>query len=276
MKQKNYEVIPFPKLRSLIVDTGRIGRRKHTIHGLLEVDVTKTRQQIRQYRARTGKPLSLTAFIIFCLGRAVDADKQMHAYRNWRNQLILFDQVDVTVSIEITIDSRKLPFSHIIRAANQKSLPEIQEEIRSIRTHPENSESFQRKPCLQRLLLLPALMRDLVYWFANQNPHLFKKYLGTVSVTAVGMFGEGRSWGIPLTSYTLTLGIGGITKKPGVVKGELAIREYLGVTISVDHDIIDGAPAARFARHFKKLIERGHGIDMTSNPAIQTDKLPVD
>ena len=264
MKQQDYEVIPFPKLRSLIVDTGRIGRRKHTIHGLLEVDVTETRRRIREYRVKKGRPLSLTAFIVFCLGRAVDEDKQMHAYRNWRNQLILFDQVDVTVLIEIAFRNCKFPFSHIIRAANKKSLEELEEEIHSIQTHPERSESFQRKSFVQWLLLLPAFMRDLFYWFASQNPRLIKKYLGTVGISAVGMFGEGRSWGIPLTSYTLNLTLGGVTKKPGVVHGKIAIREYLGVTFSVDHDIIDGAPAARFAQHFKKLIEHGYGLNLLS------------
>ncbi|MDJ0702023.1 MAG: 2-oxo acid dehydrogenase subunit E2 [Leptolyngbyaceae cyanobacterium MO_188.B28] len=261
MKQHNYEVIPFPKLRSLIIDTGRIGRRKHTVHGLLEVDVTETRRQIRQYRVKTGRPLSLTAFIVFCLGRAVDENKQMHAYRNWRNQLILFDQVDVSILIEIAFENRKFPFSHIIRAANKKNLQEIEAEIHSIQNHPEKSESFQRKQMVQRLLLLPAFMRDLIYWFTSQSPHLVKKYLGTVAVSAVGMFGEGRSWGIPLTSYTLNITLGGVTKKPGVAHRKIAVREYLGITISVDHDIIDGAPAARFAQHFKKLIERGYGLD---------------
>ena len=267
MKHPNYEVIPFPKLRSLIVDTGRLGRRKHTIHGLLEVDVTETRQQIRQYRVSTGRSLSLTAFIVFCLGRAVDEDKQMQAYRNWRNQLILFDQVDVTILIEIVHENCKFPFSHIIRAANKKNLQEIQEEIHSIQTHPEKSESFQRKAFVRRLLLLPAFMRDLIYWVISQSPHLVKKYLGTVAVSAVGMFGEGRSWGIPLTSYTLNLTLGGVTKKPGVTHGKIAIREYLGVTVSVDHDIIDGAPAARFAQHFKKLVEHGYGLNFLNEGA---------
>jgi pyruvate/2-oxoglutarate dehydrogenase complex dihydrolipoamide acyltransferase (E2) component len=46
--------------------------------------------------------------------------------------------------------------------------------------------------------------------------------------------------------------VGGIARKPGVYEGEIAVREYLDLTISFDHDIVDGASAARFA---KKLIE---------------------
>jgi pyruvate/2-oxoglutarate dehydrogenase complex dihydrolipoamide acyltransferase (E2) component len=54
--------------------------------------------------------------------------------------------------------------------------------------------------------------------------------------------------------------LGGIEEKPGVVNGEIAIREYLSVTISFDHDVIDGAPAARFAQRLKELIESGYGL----------------
>ena len=40
----------------------------------------------------------------------------------------------------------------------------------------------------------------------------------------------------------------------------IEIREYLSLTVSFDHDIIDGAPAARFTERFKDLIESGYGL----------------
>ena len=43
--------------------------------------------------------------------------------------------------------------------------------------------------------------------------------------------------------------------------GHVAVREYLSLTISFDHDIIDGAPAARFTERLKELIESGYGLD---------------
>jgi hypothetical protein len=36
----DYEIVPFTKMRRLVIDAGRIGRRKHTIHALVEMDVT--------------------------------------------------------------------------------------------------------------------------------------------------------------------------------------------------------------------------------------------
>jgi pyruvate/2-oxoglutarate dehydrogenase complex dihydrolipoamide acyltransferase (E2) component len=52
--------------------------------------------------------------------------------------------------------------------------------------------------------------------------------------------------------------LGGIAKKPSIVEERIEVREYLSVTISFDHDIIDGAPAARFTQRLKGLIENGY------------------
>jgi pyruvate/2-oxoglutarate dehydrogenase complex dihydrolipoamide acyltransferase (E2) component len=54
--------------------------------------------------------------------------------------------------------------------------------------------------------------------------------------------------------------LGSIVKKPGVFKERIEVREYLQMTILIDHDVIDGAPAARFVTHLTDLIESGHGL----------------
>ena len=108
---------------------------------------------------------------------------------------------------------------------------------------------------------MPAVIRDLFYWVIRKNPPWFKEYAGTVVVTSVGMFGQGGGWGLGfLPMHTLGLTIGGIAEKPGVREGHIEIREYLNLTISFDHDIVDGAPAARFAQRLKELIESGYGL----------------
>lgn len=72
----------------------------------------------------------------------------------------------------------------------------------------------------------------------------------------------GAGWGIPIpTPTTLMLTVGGIGEKQVMVDGHATVRDYLSLTISVDHDIVDGAPAARFTRRLKDLIESGYGLD---------------
>jgi pyruvate/2-oxoglutarate dehydrogenase complex dihydrolipoamide acyltransferase (E2) component len=89
---------------------------------------------------------------------------------------------------------------------------------------------------------------------------LLKEYYGTVLVSSIGMFGTGGGWGIPVPNHSLQLTLGGIGEKPGVVDHRVEVREYLSVTVSFDHDVIDGAPAARFTQRLKELIENGYGL----------------
>ncbi len=260
-KQDVYEVRPFPRVRQLVIDSTRLGKRKHTIHGLIEIDVTEARRTLREYNPRTGESLSFTAFIITCLGKAVEMDKSVHAYRNWRNQLILFDEVDVNTIIETDMDGHKFPLAHVIRAANRRTVQDIHNEIRAVQANPQKDiGSKSRKRYISLFLMLPGFMRQLFYRIVYRNPHWLKKGIGTVNVTAVGMFGEGGGWGIPISIYNLALTLGGIAMKPGVVNGRIYIREYLSVTVSFDHDIIDGAPAARFTQRFKELVESNYGL----------------
>jgi pyruvate/2-oxoglutarate dehydrogenase complex dihydrolipoamide acyltransferase (E2) component len=64
-----------------------------------------------------------------------------------------------------------------------------------------------------------------------------------------------------LPFHTLGLTVGGIGEKPGVVEGRIEVREYLSLTIALDHDVVDGAPAARFAQLLRGLIEGGYGLE---------------
>ncbi len=255
-----YEIRPFPSHRKIVLDALHMARHKSTLHGLFEVDVTKARNCIREHKARTGETLSFTAFLLTCLGKAVEADKRVHAYRNWRGELVLFDDVDVTTLFEIELDDQTFPFAHVIRAVNRKSHREIHEEIRAIQAQPGTSEGLVQWRFIRWFLALPAFVRNTFFWFASKNPHWWKRYAGTVALTAVGMFGDGGGWGIGLANHNLGVTVGGIVKKPGVVDDRIQIREYLGLTLDFDHAIIDGAPAARFAKQFKQLIERAYGL----------------
>lgn len=257
MAEKGYKTIPFPPSRQIVIDAGRLGIRRHIVHGLLEVDVTRPRQFIREHKTKTGERLSFTGFIITCLAQAIQAYPLMHAYRKWRNQLVLFKDVDVVTMIETEIDGVALP--HIIRAANRKAFYDIHHEIRAIQAEPKRSA--QKTGVARFGQYAPRVIRDLFYWGLRQNPHWMKKYAGTVVVTAVGMFGQGTGWGFGfLPMHTLGLTLGGIAQRPALIDGQLSLCEYLCVTISVDHDIVDGAPATRFAQQFRELVVNGYSL----------------
>ncbi len=252
-----YTASKYPRIRLLMADGGKLGLAKHTVHGLVEFDITQAREMIRQHRAQTGEALSFSAFFLSCLGKAIDSEKEMHAYRNWRNQLIVFDEVDVNMLFEVEVDGQKTIRPHILRGVNKKSVREIHDEIRAFQSQHQAS---QESKFIDRFVLLPGFLRRSFLWLLFKNPQMVKDYYGTVMVSSLGMFGRGTGWGIPVPNHTLQLTLGGIGEKPGVVDDRIEIRKYLSVTISFDHNIIDGAPAARFMDRLRKLIERGDGL----------------
>lgn len=257
MSDGNYTVRPFPRSRQVVVDAGRLGARRPLIFGLLEFDVTLARAFIREHKAATGETLSFTAFIINCLAQAIAIDPSVQAYRNWRNRLIIFHDVDVVTMIEAEHNGVAIP--HIIRNANRKTFRQIHDEIRTIQSSP--TTSAQRSGLAKLGERMPWFVRSPFYWAIRKNPFWFKRNAGTVTVTAVGMFGQGAGWGLGfLPMHTLGVTIGGIAERPALADGQLVARDYLSITITTDHDIVDGAPAARFSQRFKELVERGEGL----------------
>jgi len=257
-EQDSYQELPFPKVRQPIVDGLRQAKGMSIVHLLLEADVTDVRKRMKEMGQKTGEPLSFTAFLSFCLARAVDENKLMHAYRRG-SKLIVYDEVDIAVVIEREITEEKAPiFPHVVKAANRKTLPEIHDEIRVAQS--QDSALARNVPRLRRYYYLPGFIRGWLWRRWLGSPAWRKRLTGTVAISALGMFGKGVGWGIPIPLYTLGISVGGITSKPGVVGGKVAVREYLGLTTSFDHNIIDGAPAARFCQRLKELIESGYGL----------------
>lgn len=254
----DHQTLPLPKIRRFLVDTIELGSQKHLIHGLLEADVTDTRRRLQQWRDETGTTPSFTGFIVACVGKAVDENKIMHAYHGSRDKLVLFSDVDIATIVEVEAGGRKFPVGHIIRAANRRSLWDIHEEIRRVQAKRELEDDAA--PGGSLMLNLPGFLRRFLYRASVRNPQAMKTRAGTVLVTSVGMFGAGAGWGIPISFHTLTVTVGGIVQRPGVKDGQIDIGEFLSVTISCDHDIVDGAPAARFAHRLKELVEEGYGL----------------
>jgi pyruvate/2-oxoglutarate dehydrogenase complex dihydrolipoamide acyltransferase (E2) component len=96
----------------------------------------------------------------------------------------------------------------------------------------------------------------------RRDPTIVTSMAGTVGISSVGMFGKGHAgWGISNGTHGLDLVVGGAARKLAEVDGRIEPRQMLSLTIIFDHDVIDGAPAARFTRRLVELIECGYGLD---------------
>ena len=79
---------------------------------------------------------------------------------------------------------------------------------------------------------------------------------GTFTVTNLGALGVDSFTPIINPPESAILGVGRVVRKPVVLDSEVAVRPMMQLTLSVDHRIIDGAPAARFLGAIKERLDR--------------------
>lgn len=260
-----YQIVELAPGRRIWVNTLDLSWPAHSIYGLLEVDVTVPRQLIAAHKKRTGETLSFAGFLTYCLARAVDEDKTIQAFRKGSKHLILFDDVNVGLMVERKVGEKRALMGHTVLAANRKTYREIHDEIRRVQEEPvppgRGMPSWFRSAMLWPWPL-SRLVIALLRLNNRRDPTIAVSMGGTVALTSVGMFGGNHSgWGISATPQPLGLVVGGIAWKPAVVEGRIEPREMLCLTVTFDHDIVDGAPATRFVRRLVELIESGYGIE---------------
>ncbi|MBL7119021.1 2-oxo acid dehydrogenase subunit E2, partial [Candidatus Bathyarchaeota archaeon] len=78
---------------------------------------------------------------------------------------------------------------------------------------------------------------------------------GTFTVTNLGIYDVDAFTPIVNPPQTGILGVGRIREKPVVENGEITIRPVVTLSLSFDHRVVDGVPAARFLQRIKKLLE---------------------
>ncbi|MFB6166371.1 MAG: 2-oxo acid dehydrogenase subunit E2 [Haloarculaceae archaeon] len=261
MDEPGDRIEPFPPRRRGTVDYMQVAGRRSDVHGLVEVDVTEARRRIRAVADETGTTLSFTAFVASCLGQAIDEHPGVNAYRDWRGRVHVFEDVDVNVLVETAVAGERIGVPHVVRAANRRTLQSIHDEIRAAQASPDPTGLSRLTELAFRL---PGVVRRLAWRLPQWFPGRWKALAGTVAVSAVGMYGTGGGWAIAPTNYTLQLTVGGIATKPRYVDGELEPRDVLSLTATFDHDVVDGAAAARFVQRLGELLEDAAGLPYES------------
>ena len=263
-KTESYQIIDFPAERRAMPAYLELKSVRHVMYALLDVDITLPRRFIEEYKAKTGEKLSFTGYMALCLARAVDENKTVQAYRKGSKQLIVFDDVDVGIMIERKQGESPVLTGYVIRAANRKTVWEIHQEIRTTQLEPVPPNNGMPAWFRSALLLPWPLSVQFKVFFRMimlHNPTIVTSMGGTVGISSVGMFGKGHAgWGISSGSHALDLIVGGTARRQAEVEGRIESREMLSLTIIFDHDVIDGAPAARFTRRLLELIESGYGL----------------
>lgn len=249
-RPRRVTVRPFPSNRRLVIAAMRAGRHKAPMYGLFDADVTRANQLLASH----DPPWSLTAFVVASAARAAAAHPEVHAYRNWRGQLVSHQHVDVVTMVEIPTPQGLFAIPHVLRDADIRTVSELTAELRQVKRDPTASFSGR---WLERFAPVATRIPGTVpamYGVMGRSVRA-RQHVGTVAVTAVGMFAGGAGFGVTPILMSLEVMVGGMSQRPRVVDGQLMVRDVLDLTVAIDHYIVDGAPAARFVAEFRGLLE---------------------
>lgn len=260
----NFKIKRFPKSRIGTLDVFAAGLQKHHVKALIELDVTLARELIRQQR-ESGKPLSFTAWMVKTISRTVEAFENVHAYLKNKRTRLVFEDIDITIMVEREHGGEKAPLPYVIRQTQRKSVEEIAAEISDAKTRQLGKEEVAMNSSRSSIwadmyFSLPGWLRRLVWKYFSIAPRQAQQMMGSIIFTSIGMFGEVRGWFVHTSVHPLGIGAGSIIKKPAVVEDRIEIREFLHLTVLLDHDVVDGVEMAKFITAFSKNVESGAGL----------------
>lgn len=250
----------FPQSRIASFDVYAVGRLKHHVAALLEVDVTESRKNLREFR-KQGKDVSMNAWLIRAICASLTKFPEAAAYLSGRRKLLKFEDINISLLVEREVEDQRVPIPLFLERANERSPEEITREIKEAgsRAMQENDIVLGKKTSFYERMYyyLPGCLRRLVWRYMISRPKLAHRKMGNVVVTSLLMMRQVKGWFIHRSVHPLSFGIGSIIKKPVVIADEIKIREILHMTILLDHDVIDGAPMARFVHDLTRRIEEG-------------------
>ncbi len=257
-KEKNFTKRKFSPTRQILADYNAVAASLPRVSGLIEVDITNALAKMGEIEKKQKYKVSMTGWVAKCVAQTVMENKHLNSYRK-RRKIIIFDNVDISIIIELTLSSgKKIPYNYVIRKVETKSVKTITDEIRDAQTKKiGEQEQLTRgqSTYMGFFSILPRFFRKWVIRKMITNPFRLNKLIGTVGITSLGMFIKGQGgWAVPFPDKTLNLAIGGIKDNVILKDGKLEEQKLLCITFLFDHDIVDGAPAARFIMGLSKLM----------------------
>lgn len=251
----------FPATRLGTIDLGRVAAGRHHVAGLLEIDVTDAAAAANVAGASGN---AIVPWFISTMAGCLVRYPEMHARRRHR-RLFLQDTVDCVVMLEKKVERQRVPLPLVIRGAESRSPEQITEEIRTAQRQAlqGSDDVVLGKQTVRGMGVwyrLPGVIRAAVLKGIAGSPRLAGKMMGSVLVTSLSSFTGLSGWILPKTMHPLCFAIGAIQPKPWVVGGQVTVRTIMHLTVLFDHDVVDGAPAARFMEELTGLLEGGQSV----------------
>jgi pyruvate dehydrogenase E2 component (dihydrolipoamide acetyltransferase) len=220
------ESVPIGKMRRAIGDN--MARSAHTVARVVifaEIDMTRAveyRNENRQsFKEDIGADLSYNAILVKATASAMQQDSVLNV--SFQDNAIR-KHADISIGLAVALDDGLITVS--IKNADKKDLPAIAKDSAELIDKARNGK----------------LQVDDVTG-------------SSITVSSLGGFDIDCFTPIVNLPEAAIIGVGSMVEKPVVRLGEIAVAPIMKLSLSFDHRIVDGAPAARFLQLLKKKLE---------------------
>jgi pyruvate dehydrogenase E2 component (dihydrolipoamide acetyltransferase) len=216
-------VTPLSGLRGVIAERlSASWRERPHVTLTTEADAANLVSARQQAVTELNDKVSYDAFLVKLVAQALSE----HPYVNVRLTEAGIEKLD-QINVGVAVDTGRGLLVPVVRDAASKSLVEIQQELRLLTERASAGRS------------LPDDLGG-----------------GTFTITNLGMYEIDAFTPIINPPESAILGVGRIVAKPVALGEQVVVRDTVTLSLSFDHRLIDGGPAARFLRRVKQLVER--------------------
>lgn len=190
-----------------------------------DIDMTKAIEMrtalLPVVEKQTGFRLTYTDIIIKAVGTALSRFPEVNVHLE-HDEIIYKNEVNVGVAVAVK-DGLMVP---VIKQVEQKGLAAICAEAKDL-----SKRAREQK-------LRPDELKGSTFTISNLGMYPIDVFTPIINQPEIAILGVGRT-----------------QEKPVVVNGEIVIRPMMTVSLSFDHRVIDGAPAAEFLAEVKRILE---------------------
>lgn len=218
------DLIPFSGMRKVIAERMKSSAQESPhVTNFIEVDMTHVLNAREKMQKENGRRFSINDLLILAVSRALTMHPILNSTLDEKEGKI---KIHRHINIGIAVDIGQGLVVPVIKGADELSLNQISNKA--------------------RMLVEKAKLGTL---------SAVELSGGTFTITNLGPLGTELFTPIINPPESAILGVGSIVKKPAVIDGEIKIRDIMWLSLSYDHRVIDGAPAARFLRDIKLMLE---------------------
>ena len=251
-----------------------------SIYGIIDVDITKALPYLERRGRESGSKLTLTHLVTMAVALTFRRYPECNAYVRWgriyqRRDVDLFVLVATNAATNAQQRDRAADLTGVrLPTTDTMSLDSIAAELQRRVSQLKSGRDAAIGPLKTALRTFPSPIArfglQLVTWL-QYGLNLDLSWLGvprdtfgSAIISSMGMFGIKYGFAplVPSMRLSCLIGIGRAEERAVVVDGSVVVRTILPLTATLDHRVIDGYQAGRFATTLTEFLTdpEGNGL----------------